>query len=58
MEDRINQGYRLFVEHNPEKQELVGVYMKATGGATTKIRTGKQIAIPSPIQKPHKAYGF
>ena len=42
MEDRINQGYRLFVEHNPEKQELVGVYMKATGGATTKIRTGKQ----------------
>ena len=42
MEDRINQGYRLFVEHNPEKQELVGVYIKATGGATTKIRTGKQ----------------
>ena len=24
MEDRINQGYCLFVEHNPEKQELVG----------------------------------
>lgn len=42
MEDRINQGYRLFVEHNPEKQELVGIYMKATGGATTKVRTGKQ----------------
>ena len=42
MEDKINQGYRLFVEHNPEKQELVGVYMRITGGATTKVRTGKQ----------------
>ena len=42
MEDKINQGYRLFVEHNPEKQELVGVYMRRTGGATTKVRTGKQ----------------
>ena len=25
MEDRINQGYRLFVEHNPEKQELASL---------------------------------
>ena len=42
MEDRINQGYRLFVENNPEKEELVGVYIKAGSGATTKVKTGKQ----------------
>ena len=42
MEDKINIGYRLFVENNTEKQELVGVYIKETNGATTKVRTGKQ----------------
>ena len=42
MEERINQGYRLFVENNPEKEELVGVYIKAGSGATTKVKTGKQ----------------
>ena len=42
MEDKINIGYRLFVENNTEKQELVGVYIKETNGATTKVRTEKQ----------------
>lgn len=41
MEDKINTGYRLFVENNIEKQELVGVYIKEANGATTKVRTRK-----------------
>lgn len=39
MEERINAGYKLFVELNRETRQLNGVYFRQTKGASTKIVT-------------------
>lgn len=39
MEEKINAGYKLFVELNKETRQLDGVYFRQTKGASTKIVT-------------------